>query len=50
VQHGFQYPTGDWMGVSCFLPENKQICDIPRLFATDYEDDFFERRLLEEGG
>jgi hypothetical protein len=50
VQHGYQYPTGDWMGVYCLFPENQQICDIPRLFTTDYEDEFFEKRLSEEGG
>jgi hypothetical protein len=50
VQHGFQYPMGDWAGVYCFFPENKQICDIPRLFTTDYEDEFFEKRLSHAGG
>jgi spermidine synthase len=49
VQHGFQYPTGDWAGVYCFFPEHKQICDLPSLFQTDYEEDFFEKRVTEEG-
>jgi spermidine synthase len=49
VQHGFQYPTGDWVGVYCAFPENKQICDLPSLFPTDYEEEFFEKRLREEG-
>jgi spermidine synthase len=50
VQHGFQYPTGDWAGVYCLFPENKQICDLPNLFTTDYEEEFFEKRLTEDGG
>jgi hypothetical protein len=49
VQHGFQYPLGDWSGVYCSFSENKQICDLPSLFTTDYEDDFFELRLTETG-
>ena len=50
VQHGFQYPTGDWVGVYCSFPENKQICDLPSLFPTDYEEEFFEKRLTDKGG
>jgi hypothetical protein len=50
VQHGFQYPTGDWAGVYCEFPENKPICDLPSLLTTDYEEDIFELRLTEDGG
>jgi spermidine synthase len=49
VQHGFQYPTGDWAGVYCRFPENKLICDLPSLFSTDYEDEIFEPRLTATG-
>jgi hypothetical protein len=49
VQHSFQYPKGDWAGVYCSFPENKQICDLPSLFTTDYEDDFFEVISTESG-
>jgi len=53
VQHGFQYPTADWMGVYCVpgaFPEHKQICDLPKLFTTDFEDESFELRLTKSGG
>jgi hypothetical protein len=49
VHHGFQYPMGDWAGVYCSFSENKEICDIPSTFTTDYEDDFFEVRVKKTG-
>ena len=49
VQHGFQYPTADWQGVYCLFPENQHICDLPKLFTKDYEEEWFELRLAQSG-
>jgi hypothetical protein len=50
VQHGFQYPTADWAGVYCKIPENKNVCDIPKtIFTTDYEEEWFEPALSPTG-
>jgi hypothetical protein len=52
VQHGFQYPMADWKGVYCLpgaFPENKDLCDLPKRFTTDFEEELFELRLTESG-
>jgi hypothetical protein len=42
----------DWKGVYCLpgaFPENKDLCDLPEHFTTDFEDELFELRLTESG-